>query len=398
LKTTFSVAIGLAAAIAIITGCKKQQPPPPPPPVVEFITATPTNVVLTEEWIGTLEGSVNAQIRAQVTGYLLSQDYQEGSTVKKGQLLFEIDPRPFQAVLGQAQAKLAQDLATLRKTELDVKRYTPLAKEQAVSREDLDNAVQANLAAQAQVVADKAAITNAEINLSFTKITSPITGVAGIALAQIGDLAGPAGNILTTVSTIDPIRVYFPVSERSYLSYWKQYLDPLNASREHRPLHLILTDGSTYPELGQFYLADRQVNPTTGTLTIGGLFPNPNLLLRPGQYARIRTKTATRTNVFLIPQRAATELQGRFQMTVIDDQNKAHTKQVEIGRQIDSNFVVESGLSPGDHVVVEGVDKAKEGATVNPRPFTPTASGASGPRTLQNPPANEGNTNRPSGS
>ncbi len=324
--------------------------------------------MLTEEWIGVLEGSVNAQIRAQVTGYLVAQNYKEGSQVQKGQLLFEIDPRPFQAALGQVQAKLAQDQAQLHKTELDVERYKPLAKEQAISREDLDNAIQANLAAQAQVKADQASITNAELSLSFTKITSPISGIAGIALAQIGDLVGPTGNILTTVSAIDPIRVYFNVSEGSYLTYWRRFLDPEKAN-EHLPLQLILGDGSVYPHGGKFYIADRQVNPSTGTLQIGGLFPNPNLLLRPGQYARVRAQTETRTNVFLVPQRAITEMQGTIQVSIVGDDNKAHVKPVATTERIGSNVVITNGLNAGDRLIVEGVDKAKEGAAVNAEPY-----------------------------
>lgn len=322
---------------------------------------------------------MNAQIRAQVTGYLLSQNYKEGTEVKKGQSLFEIDPRPFQAVLDQAQAKLAQDDAQLHKTELDVKRYTPLAKDQAISQEDLDNAIQANLAAKAQVNADRAAITNAELNLSFTKITSPIRGLAGIALAQIGDLVGPNGNVLTTVSSINPIRVYFPVSEDSYLTYWRRFLDPETADTNNLSLQLILSDGSVYPHHGKFYIADRSVSPTTGTLTIGGLFPNPNLLLRPGQYARIRAQTLTRTNVFMVPQRAITELQGTIQVSVVDNENKAHVRSVKTGEQIGGDIVVNrrepgerDGLDPGDRLVVEGVDKAKEGAAVRPEPWTPS--------------------------
>jgi RND family efflux transporter MFP subunit len=375
LKNVSSASIGLAATVVILfAGCEKKQPPPAAPPTVQFITISPTNVAITQEWIGSLEGSVNAQIRAQVSGYLLSQNYKEGTEVQKGQPLFEIDPRPFLATLGQVQAKLAQDEAQLHKTELDVQRYTPLAKDQAISQEDLDNAIQANLAAKAQVSADRAAITNAELNVSFTKVISPIRGVAGIALAQIGDLVGPTGNVLTTVSTIDPIRAYFNVSEDSYLRFWRKLLDPESAKGEQLPLKLILGDGSTYPYPGKFYIADRQVNPNTGTLQIGGLFPNPNQLLRPGQYARIRAQTEMRTNIFLIPQRAITEMQGTIQVAVVNSDNKAHVKPVTTGETIGSNIVVEKGLEPNDHVVIEGVDKAKEGVAVTPQPYAPNNS------------------------
>jgi membrane fusion protein, multidrug efflux system len=277
-------------------------------------------------------------------------------------------------VLGQVEAKLAQDEAQLHKTELDVQRYTPLAKDQAISQEDLDNAIQANLAAKAQVVADRATITNAELNLSFTKIISPIRGLAGIALAQIGDLVGPNGNVLTTVSSINPIRVYFPVSEQSYLEYWRRFLDPENADTNSLSLQLVLTDGSVYPYHGKFYIADRSINPNTGTLQIGGLFPNPKLLLRPGQYARIRAQTLTRTNVFLIPQRSLAEMQGSTQVAVVGADNKAHVKPVTTGEQVGSNIIVDNGLSSGERLIVEGIEKAKEGTVVNPQPYAPGAN------------------------
>lgn len=314
---------------------------------------------------------MNAQIRAQVSGYLLTQNYREGTEVQKGQLMFEIDPRPFQAVLGQAQAKFAQSEAQLHKTQLDVERYTPLAKEQAISQEDLDNAIQANLAAKAQVAADRAAVTNAELNLSFTKIVAPIRGIAGIAQAQIGDLVGPNGNILTTVSTIDPIRVYFPVSEDQYMRFWRHLLDLEDAQHEHLKLKLILSDGTVYPNAGKFYIADRQVSTTTGTLLIGGLFPNPKLLLRPGQYARVRAETETQTNVFLVPQRAVTELQGTTHVSIVGDDNKSHVKSVVLGPTVGSDIIIQQGLAPGERLVIEGVDKAKEGTAVNPQPFNP---------------------------
>jgi RND family efflux transporter MFP subunit len=360
------VLIGLT--LLVITGCKKKTPPPPPPPEVQFITVSPTNVPIFEEWIGTLDGFANAQIHAQVSGYLLTRNYVEGSPVKKGDLLFEIDPRPFEAALDQAKAKLAQDRAQLGKTELDVKRYTPLAKEQAISQEELDNAVQANLAAAAQVKADEAAIATAQLNLDFTKIIAPIGGIAGIALAQIGDLVGPSGGALTTVSTVDPMRAYFNVSEQSYLTFWRGLLGG-GETNEVLPLELILSDGSVYPVRGKFFIADRQVNANTGTLQIAGLFRNPQFLLRPGQYGRIRAQTQLRRDALVVPQRAVTELQGTYQLNVVDDQNKAHVKPVKVGPQIGANWIIEEGLKPGERVVVEGTGKAKEGAPVNPKPF-----------------------------
>ena len=288
--------------------------------------------------------------------------------MKKGDLLFRIDPRPFQATLDQAQAKLAQDKAQSGKTELDVKRYTPLAKEQAISQEELDDAIQANLAAEAQVKADEATVENAQLNLGFTKITSPIDGLAGTALAQIGDLVGQSGSVLTTVSTINPIKVYFQVSEQSYLAFWRRLVGSGNVDDE-LPLQLILSDGSVYPQNGKFFFVDRQVNPNTGTLQIAGLFSNANFMLRPGQYGRVRAQTQTITNALLVPQRAVTELQGTYQVSIVDNQNKAHIQPVKAGEQIGSNWIIENGLKPGDRVVVEGTQKVKEGAVVNPKPF-----------------------------
>ena len=369
----------------VFSGCKKK-PAPPPPPEVQVITVVATNVSIIEEWIGALDGFVNAQIRAQVTGYLLTQNYKEGGEVKKGDLLFQIDPRPFQAALDQTQAKLAQDQAQAQKTELDVKRYTPLAKEQAVSQEQLDNAVQANLSALAQLKADEAAVENAQLNLDFTRIISPIDGLAGIALGQIGDLVSPSSGLLTTVSTINPIKVYFNVSEQSYFVLWRHYANS-NENDMALELQLILSDGTVFPEKGKFYMADRQVNPTTGTLQIVGLFANPQLLLRPGQYGRVRAQTQTKTNAVLVPQRAVAELQGAYQVVVVVEENttnKTHLKPVKVGEQIGSNWIIEDGLHPGDRVVVEGIQQAKEGTIVNSKPFS-TPPPTINPATNQSP-------------
>jgi membrane fusion protein, multidrug efflux system len=359
----------------VLTGCsKKPDASADTKPEVQTITVAPRDVPVFEEWVGTLDGAVNAQIRAQVSGYLMSQAYSEGGRVKKGDVLFEIDPRPFQATLEQAEAKLAQDGAIRNKTELDVKRYLPLAKEQALSEEELDNAVQANLAADAQVKADQAAVDLARVNLGFTKITSPIDGLAGLATGQIGDLVGPSDSPLTMVSTIDPIRVYFAVNERSYLSYWRQFTESTtNASPGPSPeLRLVMADGSVYPLPGKFFFADRQININTGTLQIAGLFPNPDYILRPGQYARIRAQTSFAHGVFLIPQRAVTELQGSYQVAVVDGSRKIHLKPVKTGDRIGSDWLIESGLAPGDEVVVEGLLKVKEGVEVTVVPFAST--------------------------
>ncbi len=355
------------------SGCHKKKPPPPPPPVVQVITVEPKDIPIYHEWIGSTEGYVNAQIRAQVVGYLLAQNYTEGSEVKKGDLLFEIDPRPFKAALDQANSKLAQDQAQESRTRWDVERYAPLAKQNAISQQEYNDAVQSNLAAQAQVKVDEAAVEAAQLNLGFTKITSPIDGLAGIAQAQIGDLVGPNGTVLTTVSTIDPIKVYFTASEQAYLAYRRQYTNAVEraAHEKELELQLILSDGSVYPYPGRFYFAGREVNPTTGTIQLVGLFPNPGYTLRPGQFARVRARTQIRKGAIVVPQRAVTELQGGYEVDVVDAQNKAHIQPVTVGEQVGSDWVIEKGLHAGEEVVVEGTQKVKEGALVNPQPFAP---------------------------
>jgi membrane fusion protein, multidrug efflux system len=372
LRTIPAVALWPACLLILLfCGCN-EKPAPTSPPEVRVLTVAPTNVPIFEEWIGTLDGFVNAQIRAQVVGYLLSQNYAEGTHVKKDDLLFQIDPRPFQATLDHAQAKLAQDRAQLVKAQQDVKRYTPLAKEQAISQEQLDDATQAELAAEAQVQADEAAVETARLNLGFTRITSPVDGIAGVALGQIGDLVGGSGGVLTTVSTINPIKVYFQVSERSYLTFWRHLVFGAQSAGADFPLELILSDGSVCPGKGKFYLADRQVNPTTGTLQVAGIFPNENFMLRPGQYGRVRAQTQTKTNALVVPQRAVSELQGGYQVVLIDDQNRAHLQSVKVGEQVGAGWIIEEGLHPGDRIVAEGTQQAnKDGTVVNAQPFQP---------------------------
>ncbi|HWH68195.1 MAG TPA: efflux RND transporter periplasmic adaptor subunit [Candidatus Sulfotelmatobacter sp.] len=369
------LALGLGSSIV---GCKKKRPAPPTPTVVQVLTVTPRDVPIFKEWIGTLEGQVNAEIRAQVAGYLLSQNYSEGTEVQKGDLLFQIDPRPFQAALDQALGKLAQSQAQESRTRWDVERYEPLAKQNAISQQEYNNAVQSNLAAKAQVKADEAAVETARLNLGFTRVTSPIIGLAGVAQAQIGDLVGPNGPILTTVSTINPIKVYFNASEQSYLAYRHQYTNATERATHEQglELHLILADGSVYPLSGKFAFAGREVNPTTGTIQLVGLFPNPNFVLRPGQFARVRAETQVRKGALLVPQRAVTELQGGYQIAVVDNQNKVHLQPVTVGEQVGSDWVIEKGLQPGQQVIVEGAQKAKEGMVVKPQPFVPASERA----------------------
>jgi membrane fusion protein (multidrug efflux system) len=338
------------------------------------------------EWIGTLDGFTNADVRAQVTGYILRQGYQEGAFVKKGQLLFEIDPRPFQAALDQAEGQLAQAQAILAntqavqgRTQLDVERYTPLAKEQAASQQDLDNAVQNNLAAkatvataEAQIKTDKAAVETAKINLDFTRLTAPIDGIAGQAQLQVGALVNLSSGPVTSVSTVDPIKVYFTVGEPQYLAWRKRFPTESTRQAADKNLHLelILADGSTYPLEGTFYFADRQVNVGTGAIRIAGLFPNPGNVLRPGGYGKVRAAIRLQQGALLVPQRAVSELQGGYQVAVVDDQNKVSIRSVKVGDPVGNQWVITEGLRPGERVVAEGVQKVRAGMSVNPKPFS----------------------------
>jgi RND family efflux transporter MFP subunit len=360
-------------------------------PDVEVAQVEQKDVPIVGEWIGTLDGLVNADVRAQVNGYLLRQGYQEGAFVKKGELLFEIDPRPFQAVVDQAQGQLEQATAMLanteavqRRTELDVDRYTPLAKEQAASQQDLDNAVQNNLAAKATVATAKAqiqsaqaALETAKINLDFTRLIAPIDGIAGQAQLQVGALVNPSSGPVTSVSTVDPIKVYFTVSESEYLAWRKRF--PTETTREaadkRLQLELILADGSTYPHEGTFYFADRQVNESTGAIRIAALFPNPGNILRPGGYGKVRAATRIQQGALLVPQRAVSELQGGYQVAVVDGQNKVSIRTIQVGDRVGNEWIVSDGLKLGERVIVEGVQKVRPGMQVNPKPFAEETSG-----------------------
>jgi membrane fusion protein, multidrug efflux system len=384
-----SLAILLVVILHLFLGCKKSDAPQSSAPQVEVVRVEQKDVPIWKEWIGTLDGLWNAQIRPQVTGYLLRQTYTDGAFLKKDQLMFEIDPRTFQAVLDQAKGQLANaegQVSTAQanqvKAQNDVNRFTPLAKEQAIPQQDLDTAIQVNLAAKAQVdaakaqvEAAKAQVASAQLNLGFTKVVSLIDGIAGIAQAQIGDLVTPS-TLLTTVSTVDPIKIYFPVSEREYLDYVKEHPE-----EEKRPLTLqmVLANGLVYPHEGQTSLADRQVDPKTGTLRIQGLFPNPGNVLRPGQYARIRTIIRTRRGALLVPQKAVSELQGNYQVAVVGSDNKVQIRPVKVGERAGTDWIIEQGLKPGERVVAEGVQKVRGGMTVNPKPLTATAEAEPAP-------------------
>ena len=416
----------------------------PRPLDVEVAQVEQKDVPVYSEWIGTTEGIVNADIKAEVTGYLLKQDYKEGSFVKKGQLLFELDPRPFQAAVDQAngqvaqfqgqleqaisqvaqaeaqvaqansqllqsQAQLAQAQANQVKTQLDVNKYAPLAEQKAVTQQDLDNAVQGNVVAKAQVEAARAgvetaraqlraanaqigtakaavntakgqvenaraAVRTAQLNLGFTQIISPIDGIAGIAQAQVGDLISANSAPLTTVSTVDPIKVYFTLSEQQYLNFTKRNLIEARrgASVVQIELELILSDGSTYPEKGSFFFADRQVDPKTGAIRMAGIFLNPGNVLRPGQYGRVRAVTATKSDALLVPQRAVSELQGSYQVAVVGGANKIEMRTVKVGERSGTQWIIEDGLKAGEIVVVEGTQKIKPGAVVSPKTYAKT--------------------------
>jgi RND family efflux transporter MFP subunit len=361
------------------------------PPDVEVVQVEQKDVPIFGEWIGTLDGFSNADVKAQVTGYIMRQGYQEGAFVKKGQLLFEIDPRPFQATLDQAQGQLAQARAQLAnaqavqgRTQLDVERYTPLAKEQAASQQDLDNAVQNNLAAkasvataEAQIKTAEAAVETAKINLDFTRLTAPIDGIAGQAQLQVGALVNLNSAPVTSVSTVEPIKVYFTVGEPQYLAWRRRF--PTDATRaeadKNLRLELILADGSTYPQTGTFYFADRQVNESTGAIRIAGLFSNPGNVLRPGGYAKVRAVIRIQQDALLVPQRAVSELQGGYQVAAVDDHNKVSIRTVQVGDRVDSQWVITDGLKPGERVVAEGVQKVHAGMQVNPKPFAAGTTG-----------------------
>lgn len=377
------IVIGLI--IGAVRPNKHAQAAPAGVPDVEVVQVQQQDVPIIHEWIGTLDGLVNADVRAQVTGYLLIQGYQEGAFVKKGQLLFEIDPRPFKATLDQAEGQLAQAKAQLAnaeavqgRTDLDVKRYTPLAKEQAATQQDLDNSVQNNLAAlagvetaKAQIKTSQAAVETAKINLDFTRLVAPIDGIAGQAQLQVGALVSPATGPVTSVSTVNPIKVYFPVGEPQYLAFRKRFPteESTRSSEKGLRIELVLADGSTYPQLGSFDFADRQVDVSTGTIRIAALFPNPNNILRPGGYAKVRVFVDVQHNALLVPQRAVSELQGGYQVALVDKNNKVTIRPVMVGQQVDNRWVISDGLNPGEMVVAEGTQKVRSGALVNPKPF-----------------------------
>ena len=426
-KLRIGGAIGclLLVAMFITLGRSKGKvtAPPEAPTEVEVVTVEQKDVPIYSEWIGTLDGTVNADIKSQVTGYLLTKNYTEGSFVKKGQLLFEIDPRPFQATvdqangelakaqgqLGQAEAQLQQSQASLAqaeanqaRTQLDADRYTQLIQANVVSRQEYDNAVQVNRAsianvnaakagvttaravvesARSQIKAAEAAVRTAELNLGFTSIVAPIDGIVGVATVQVGNLVSPQnpnGPPLTTISSVDPIKVYFTLGEQEYLSYSKRtsIQSKWGAGDRGLELELVLADGTTHPQKGRFFVADRQVDQKTGAIRIAGLFPNAGNTLRPGQYAKVRAVTSTRNGALLVPQRAVTELQGSYRVAVVGADDKVSIRTVKVGDRVGALWVIEEGLQPGERVVAEGTQKVRPDALVNPKPLARLSTSA----------------------
>jgi len=445
-----SLLVGVALG-ALVSGCgdaPRAAPPAPPAPVVQVASVVERDVPISAEWVGTLIGYVDAQIRARVSGHLFSLNYKEGSLVKRGDLLFQVDSRPYQTALEQASAKLrlaesnvvqakaqvsasqaqveqarasvaqgeanvTKAEATQKQSELDVGRYTPAAVRGSVSQQELDNAVQTNLAnvasvaaaratlqnshasvsnaeaslekaranvetQQAEVAAARAAVAEAQLNLGYTRVISPIDGIAGFRNANIGDLVGPNGSTLTTVSQVDPIYAEFPISEQlAYAVFRRWHEDPKSART--LPLELILADGSVYPRPGRADILDRQVDVTTGTVLARATFPNPGNVLRPGQYAKVRAVIEVKHDALLIPQRAVLDVQGVRQVAVVGADDTVDLRTVQPGQRVGSLWVIDKGLKPGERVVVEGVDKVRPGAKVKPEPASPSAPTGRGP-------------------
>jgi membrane fusion protein, multidrug efflux system len=372
----------IVAAVFSLAGCEKKtaQTEAPPPPEVLVTQVVKGDVPIVREWVGTLDGSENAEIRARVAGYLQKKAYQEGGFVKRGDLLFEIDPRPFQAALDQAKSQLEQEKAVQLATEADFARAQELFDKKVISEQEYENKRQLNQANVAKTAALEAAVEAAKLNLDFTRITSPLDGIAGQAKAQIGDLVGPgATTTLTTVSQIDPIRLYFPLSEKDYKQYANRLKEAMQTpeSKRKESTELVFADGTVYPRKGKFSFVDRQVDPTTGTILIAANFPNPDHTLRPGQFAKARAAIDEIQGALLVPERALVELQGSYQIGVLGEGNKAEIRPIKIGPRFKGQVVVTEGLTESEKVIVEGVQKVRPGMVVTAKPYQePTADAA----------------------
>jgi len=370
----------LAGAIAflalLIVGCGRKAPQAgPPAPEVLVTTVQPRDVPRVLERVATLDGFINANINAQVQGYIVSRDYKEGSVVKKGDLLFQIDSRPFEAAVAQAKATLAKDQATRAKADADRKRALELFDKKVISDQERDTAIATADSSKGNVEADEAAVKQAELNLGYTRITSPIDGVAAIATAQVGDLVGPSTGSLTSVSQLDPIKAIVTAGEGPFTDFISRHPEAEERQRYVNSLEfeLILGNGSVYPQKGKFYVLDRNLDPKTGAIRYEVTFPNTGNNLRPGQFGKVRFVADTKKGAMVVPQEAVNELQGNFQVAVVDQNNKVSIRPVKMGEKIGSLWEVIEGLKPGDKVVVEGLQKAREGSTVAVKDWTPPA-------------------------
>ncbi len=377
-KKELSAGILLTLSLMFATACGEKKAAAPLPPDVEVVTVEQKDVPIYSEWVTSLDGFINAQIRPQVTGYLLRCNYQEGRLVHKGDVLFEIDARPFQAALEQAKGIQAQAEAQLAKATMDVERDTPLAAEKAIPQAQLDNDIQAKAAAIAGVAAAKAQVEQAKLNLEFTRVRSLVDGIAGLAQGQIGDLVGP-NTVLTSVSQVDPIKAYFSISEQEYLKTAARISAVVSGkaviSENDKVLELLLGDGSKFQNKGWFVLADRQVDPKTGTVRMAGAFLNPGNVLRPGQFGRVKMATQISKGAMLVPQRAITEIQGSYQIAVVGGDKKVAIRPVKLGDRVGSSWIITEGVNPGEQVIAEGTQKVRVGMVVNPKPFGSAAGG-----------------------
>jgi len=358
--------------LAAVAGCSsKDDKPAPPPPGVTVTPVVKKDVEIQQEWVGSMLGNVDADIRPKVDGFLLKQVYAEGSYVNKGQPLFELDSRQTQASVEQAKGKVERARASLAQAQIDVKRYTPLVAQRAISQAELDKAMSIERAAKAEVDADQAVLDNANLNLGWTTVTSPISGIAGISKVGVGDLMTPI-TVMTTISNVNPINIDFSIAEQDYMRLQREK----SGRAAGRSLQLILGDGTVYPQRGRALLVNREVDSRTGTIQVRAEFPNPGNVLRPGQYARIRAVTEVRKGALLIPQRAVAELQGVYQVGLVGPDNKVTVKAVNLGPQVADAWIVESGLQAGDNVIVEGLQRVRNGMTVAPSPFKDTQANA----------------------
>ena len=354
--------------LGTLPGCKEPPPPPPPPPEVVVQPVDVKDTPVQAEFTGEIRGGEDVEVRARVAGYLQSQNYDEGTVVRKGQLLFVIDPKPFQATVARAQADVAEATARHSRAEIQVNRLRPLVADNAVSQQDLDNAAASEEASRASVASAQAQLTSAELDLGYTRVTSPITGLAGSRQVDVGSYVGsPQPTVLTVVSSLDPVRFNFTISEAEYLAYARATQGRAGKRSGPGPeLELVLADGSVYPTKGRITVVGRGVDAETGTLPLQASFPNPDGLLRPGQFGRVRLPVTTRKNAILIPQRAVQELQGTYNVFVVGNDSVAQIRAIKPGNRVGSDWVITDGLEPADKVVVEGLQKVRDGIKVRP--------------------------------